>query len=77
MNINIRGNIIKVNDELQLTNEHTSLQKYISHTLFSMFLWRVRNGWRQGQTTILTQILVLTIAARLPHLGWGCSTGGR
>ena len=56
-------------------NEHTSLQKYISHTLFSMFLWCVRDEWRQGQTAILTQILLLPIAALLPHLGWGCSTG--
>ena len=39
--------------------------KYISHTLFSkglMFLWCVRDGWRQGQTAVLTQLLLLTIA---------------
>ena len=44
-----------------------------------MFLWCVRDGWRQGQTAILTQLLLLTIThfALLPHLGWGCSTGGR
>ena len=31
-------------------------------------------SWRQGQTAILTQVLLLTIAALLSHLGWGCST---
>ena len=52
----------------------------ISHTLFLkglMFLLCLRDEWRQGQTAILTQILFLTIAALLPHLGWGCSTGDR
>ena len=37
----------------------------ISHTLFSkglIFLWCVRDVWRQGQTAILTQLLLLTIA---------------
>ena len=32
-------------------------------------------SWRRGQITILTQVL-LTIAALLPHLNWGCSTVG-
>ena len=32
--------------------------------------------WRQGWTAILTQIHLSTIAARLLHLGWGCSTVG-
>ena len=76
-NTYISGNINKDNDELQWTNEHTSLQKYISYTLFSMFLWCMRDEWRQGQTAILTKVLLLTKAALLPHLGWGCSTGGR
>ena len=53
---------------------HFFIKLYISHTLFSMFLWCVRDEWRQGQTAILTQLLFLTIAALL---GWGCSTGGR
>ena len=60
-------------------NEHTSLQKYISDSLFSrglMFLWCVRDEWRQGQTAILTQVPLLTIAAFLLHLGLGCSTEG-
>ena len=44
---------------------HFFLKICISHTLFSkglMFLWCVGDGWRQGQTAILTQILLLTIA---------------
>ena len=44
---------------------HFFIKKYISHTLFSkglMFLWCVRDEWRQGQTAILTQLLLLTIA---------------
>ena len=49
----------------------------IAHTLFLMFLWCVRDEWRQGQTALLTQLILLTIAALLPHLGWVCSTGGR
>ena len=63
-------------------NERTNALLYkkirISHTLFSkglMFLLCVRDEWRQGQTAILTQLLLLTIAALLPHLGWGRSTG--
>ena len=52
---------------------------YLSHTLFSkglMFLLCVRDEWRQGQTAILTHILLLTVAALFPYLGWSCSTGG-
>ena len=44
---------------------HFFIKICISHTLFSkglMFLWCVRDGWRQGQTAILTQLLLLTIA---------------
>ncbi len=44
---------------------HLFVKLYISHTLFSkglMFLWCVRDGWRQGQTAILTQLLLLTIS---------------
>ena len=36
-------------------------------------MWKM--SWRQGQTAILTQVL-LTIAALLSHLGWSCSTVG-
>ena len=56
---------------------HFFIKIYISHTLFLMFLWCVRDEWRQGQTAILTQLLLLIMAALLLHLGWGCSTGGR
>ena len=44
---------------------HLFIKIYISHTLFSKgltFLWRVRDGLKQGQTAILTQLLLLTIA---------------
>ena len=34
-NTNISVNVVNNNDELQWTNEHTSLIKYTSHTLFS------------------------------------------
>ena len=33
-------------------------------------------SWRHGQTAILTQVILATIAALLPHLGRGCSTVG-
>ena len=56
---------------------HFFIKICISHTLFSMFLWCVRDEWRQGQIAILTQLFLLTIAALLPHLGWGWLTGGR
>ena len=68
---------------------HFFIKICISHTLFSkgfMFLWCMRDGWRQGQTAILTQLLFLTIArcvifknplSTSPHLGWCCLTGGR
>ena len=60
-------------------NEYTSLQKYKSLTLyFRKGNVRLcgRDGWRQGQTVISTQIFLLTIVALLSHLGWGCSTMG-
>ena len=44
---------------------HFFIKIYISHILFSkglMFLWCVRDEWRQGQTAILTSLLLLTIA---------------
>ena len=45
-----------------VTNEHTSLKKYKSLTLYSRkgdiyFVWEM--SWRQGQTTILNQVLPL------------------
>ena len=33
-------------------------------------------SWSQGQTAILTQVLLVTIAALLLQLGWCCSTVG-
>ena len=59
-----------------ITNEYTSLQKYRSLTRKGDVLSCVRDEWRQGQTAILTQVLLLTIAALLSRLGWGCSTMG-
>ena len=55
-----------------VTNEYTSLQKYKSLTLYFRkgdvcSVWEM--NWRQGQTAILTQVL-LTIAALLSHLSW-------
>ena len=44
---------------------HFFIKICMSHTLFLkglIFLWCVRDGWRQGQTAILTQLLLLTIA---------------
>ena len=55
---------------------HFFIKICISYTLFSMFLWCVRDEWRHGQTAILTQLIFLTITALLPHLRRGCSTGG-
>ena len=56
-----------------MTNEHTSLEKYTSHTLFSKGL---RKGWRwlcvwgeleTEQTATYWPQVPLTIAALLPH----------
>ncbi len=33
-------------------------------------------SWRRGQTATYWPKVLLTIAALLPHLGWGCSTVG-
>ena len=49
------------NIDLQISmnkRTHFFMKIYISHTLFSMFLWSVRDEWRQGQTSILTQLLL-------------------
>ena len=50
----------------------------ISHFIFESVdvLLYVRDKWRRGQTAILIQVLFLTIAAIIPHLGWGCPTVG-
>ena len=55
------------------------LKKYKSITLYFRkgdVLLCVRDEWRQGQAAVLTQVLLLIIAALLPHLDLGCSTGG-
>ena len=60
---NISENIIKHNLRTSMNDRtHFFIKICISHTLFSMFLWCVRDRRRQGQTTILTQLLLLTIA---------------
>ena len=53
---------------------HLFIKICITHSLLSIFLWFLRDEWRQGQTAISTQLLLLTLAALLPHLGWVCST---
>ena len=75
-NTNISRNIIKHN--IRRTNT-LLYQKNISLTLYSRkgdvcCVWKM--SWKQGQTAILTQVLLATIAALLPHIGWGCSTVG-
>ena len=75
---NVSGNIIKHNLRTSMNERtHFFIKISISHTLFSMFLWCVRNEWRQGQTAVLTQLLLLTLAALLSYLGRGCTTRGR
>ena len=72
----LAGNIVNNNERSQQTNEYTSLHKYKSLTLYFRkddVLLCVRDEWGQGQTAILTQVLLLTMAAFLLHLGWGCS----
>ena len=63
-----------------ITNEYTSLQKYKSLTLYFRkgdVLLCVRDELETGtHCYILTQVLLATIAAILPHLGWGCSIVG-
>ena len=51
---------------------NTRLYKNINLSLFIFetdVLLCGRDEWRQGQTAILTQVILLTIAARLSHLG--------
>ena len=75
----ICGNIINQKWTTSITNEYTSSHKYKSLTLYFRkgdVLLCVRDGWRQGQTDILIQVLLLIIGALLLHLGWGRSTMG-
>ena len=60
-------------------NEWTHFLIKIYLTLYSRkvdicCVWEM--SWRQGQTAILTPVLLATIAALLPHLSWGCSAVG-
>ena len=69
---NIHGNIINCNDNFN-KRSNTLLYKNISLTRYSRkgdvyCEWEM--SWRQGQTAILTQVLLSTIAALLPPLGW-------
>ena len=50
---------------------HFFLKICISHSLTSMFLWCVRDEWRQGQTAILTQFLLTITASWLRLLDQG------
>ena len=54
------------------------IKMYLSHFILERVnvccVWEM--SWRQGRTVILTQALLVTIAAFLSHLGWGCSTVG-
>ena len=53
-----------------MTNEHTSLEKYTSHTLFSKGLWKGcvwEVSWRRRETATYWPQVPLTIAALLPH----------
>ena len=77
---NISRNIIKHNIRTSM-NERTNtlLYKNKSLTLYSRkgdvyCVWEM--SWRQGQTAILTQVLLATLAAFLSSLGWSCSTVG-
>ena len=63
-NTNISGNKHNLRTSMN-ERTHFFIKIYISHALFLkglMFLWCVRDWWRQGQTAILTQQLLLTIA---------------
>ena len=74
----IRVNIIKHKWRTSMNERiHFFIKICISHALLSMFLWCVRDEWRQGKTAILTQLPLLTIAALLLHLGLSCWTGSR
>ena len=51
---------------------------YLSHFIFERVdvgcVWEV--SWRRGQTATYWPKVLLTIAAILSYLGWGCSTVG-
>ena len=55
---------------------HFVIKIYLSHFILERVdvdcVWEV--SWRQGQTVTYWPKVLLTIAALLPDLGWGCST---
>ena len=57
---------------------HFFIKIYLSHFILERFdvgcVWEV--SWRWGQTATYWPQVLLTIAALLSHLGWGCSTVG-
>ena len=57
---------------------HFFIKIYLSHFILKRVdvgcVWEV--SWRRGQTATYWPKVLLTIAALLPHLGWGCSTVG-
>ena len=57
---------------------HFFIKIYLSHFILErvdvVCVWEV--SWRRGQTATYWPKVLLTIAALLPHLGWGCSTVG-
>ena len=64
-----------------MTNEHTSLEKYTSHTLFEWVakglrtVWRVRGELETEHTAIYQPQIPLSLAALISHSA-DCSTGG-
>ena len=57
---------------------HFFIKIYLSHFILKRVdvgcVWEV--SWRRGQTVTYWPKVLLTIAALLSHLGWGCSTVG-
>ena len=77
-NTNISRDIIKHNIRTSMNERiHLFIKIYLSHFILEKVdvccVWEM--SWRQGQTAILTQIL-LTIAAFLSHLGLGLFNRG-
>ena len=56
-----------------MTNEHTSLEKYTSHTLFKRVVWEV--SWRLNRLQHIDPQVPLSLTALLSHsaglLNWG------
>ena len=78
-NTNISGNIVNNNDELQWTNKRTHLfiKIYLSHFILERVMLVVCEKWvGDGDRLLYWSQVLLTIAALLPHLGWGCSNVG-